>query len=103
MFDHVLPNIRLAAHVLSSQDSPLQVRLVEAGNALWATMSYPEEWPIDLRQKANCLVDRLLEGGSVQTTVAQMDVKTVNDVSRKILNLAAEAETARSERLYPVE
>jgi hypothetical protein len=72
MLDHVTPRIRNVARILSSQDAPLQVRLVEAGNELWAAMSYPGEWPADLRGKATRIVNRLLEGGSVQTTVAQM-------------------------------
>lgn len=96
MLDHLAAHLRTAGEVLTSQDLPLQVSLVEAGNEFWATMDHPEEWPAELRPKVHHLLDQLLASGTVQTTVAQMDFEAVREAAQGILTLAAEVEARRS-------
>lgn len=102
MFDHLLPHLHQAAEVLTSQDTPFRVALIEAGHEFWTAMSFTEEWPPDLRKKANDILERLLEGGTVLTTAAQMDRKAAEEITQEILDLAAELEAVKNERLHPV-
>jgi hypothetical protein len=101
MFDRLLFHLRSAGEILTSQDLPLQVALVEAGEEFWVCTAYSEEWPAELLGKANSVLNQLLAAGTIKTTVAQMDWNTVREVARQILDLLAAVEAARSERLHP--
>jgi hypothetical protein len=101
MFEHLLPHIRKAAHILTSQEAPLRPRLVEAGNEFWVAMSAPNQWPAEMQEKADDVLRRLLAGGTIQATVGQMDLNAAREVAMDILDLAADLEAVHSDSLHP--
>jgi hypothetical protein len=69
--------------------------LIEAGYALAEALCDPEEWPTDLRESANRMIDGLRARGSIPSTVEAMDSHTVSQLAMDIKILAADVETAR--------
>lgn len=69
--------------------------LIEAGYALLEALFDPEDWPADLQDRADSMIDRLLTEGSILNTVETMDSLTVIQTVVDIKILATDIEVAR--------
>ena len=98
-FDHISRAARLLAH----RDPVPRETLIEACSEFWAAMIVPEQWPFDLLEEANVIIEKILADGPIHISVMNMDPSTAEWVGEKIVALATAAETFRSKGLWPVD
>ena len=92
-------HIERTAQVDGETDDKTREILIEAGYALLEELFDPEEWPADLQNRANSLMDRLLTEGSIPNTIQAMDSRTVIQLAVDIKHLAADIEVVRTKGL----
>ena len=90
-----IKRIERTAQADSETHEKIRDALVEAGYALLETLFDPEEWPTDVRDRANRMIDRLLMEGSIPNTVQTMDSRSVIRHIVDIKLLAVDIEAAR--------
>jgi hypothetical protein len=81
-----------ATEILARPDGMPKERLVQAGIVFWQAMLDPADWPPDLLEEADGIVQNLLANGMIPTTVQGMDAATVEQVIRAIQSLSADIE-----------
>jgi hypothetical protein len=95
-------HISKAARLLANRDPVPRETLIEACSEFWAALISPEQWPFDLLEEANDIIERILADGPIHISVKNMDPSTAELVGEKIVALATAAETFRSKGLWPV-
>lgn len=93
-----LDDVRSAAEALATRDERLKARLSEAGRDVWSAMYHADDWPPHLRERAERVQKAILAHGTVQESVAQMNVEEAKEVAGQILDLLIELERACSSR-----
>jgi hypothetical protein len=89
-FDH----LRNAARLLAGQRS-LRQALPDACSEFWAAMFDPDQWPAELLERANEIVEQILQEGPLRRTLAKLDDATLQQIADDIKQLAAEMESLR--------
>ena len=91
-FDH----LRTAAQLLAG-DCDLRQAISAACAEFWAAMFDPDEWPGELLDKANLIVEQVLQHGTIRQTLPRLDDDAVRKIAEDIKELATDAETIRDE------
>jgi hypothetical protein len=90
--------IAQAANFLTSGPGTPKEKLILGGKLIWAARVIPGDWTPDLLERANSIYRSLLNAGSVQRTVEQMDENTANkclkQLTKDTVELAAAIEQA---------
>lgn len=85
-----ISHINDAAMILVRRKGTVKQRLAAACDPLWMAMENPEEWPTDLLDHVNWIVDKILESSAIGNPVKNMDERTARKVAIAITRLAAE-------------
>lgn len=93
-----ITHINEVVAILSRREGTTKQRLAKACDRLWAAMEDPDEWPTDLMERVNLIVDKILESSSIGCPVRNMDEATARRVTTAIIKVAAEL---RSRGLVP--
>lgn len=96
--DQSLDRIRKAAEILATRDAVLKERLTSAGQEFWSGTYYYDDWPKGLQEQADTIIRTILEKGTVETTVRQMDRTTAQETARKILQFMVDFELVGRDR-----
>ena len=91
-FDH----LRKAARILAGGGDLRQAVSVACGE-FWAAMFDPDEWPTELLDKANLIVEQILRHGPIRETLPRLDDAAIRKIADDITQLAAEVEKTRDE------
>ncbi len=91
-FDH----LRKAARLLAGDDD-LRQAVHAACDEFWMSMCDPDEWPTELLEKANLIVEQILQGGAIRQTLPRLDDDAIRKIAEDIKELAAEVEKTRDE------
>jgi hypothetical protein len=75
--DHISQSLSI---LVGDSETPRQ-RLLRAGSEFWQAMRFQEQWPPDLWDEASQSFSPLLENGTVQRTVGEMDDALVNEIT----------------------
>jgi uncharacterized protein with ATP-grasp and redox domains len=92
-------HLRKAANLLTD-DCDLRKVILAACDEFWAAMFDPDKWPAELLEKANLIVEQILQHGPIRKTLANLDDDAIRRIAEDIKQLAAEVETNR-EALLP--
>ena len=90
-FDH----LRKAAQLLAG-DCDLRQAVPIACGEFWAAMFDPDEWPTELLDKANLIVEQILRHGPIRETLPRLDAAAIRKIAEDIKQLAAEVEKTRN-------
>ncbi len=85
-----ISHINDAAVILARHEGTARQRLAAACDELWMSMENPDEWPTDLLDHANWIIDKILESSAIGNPVKNMDERTARKVAKVITKLAAE-------------
>lgn len=85
-----ISHINDAAIILVRHKGTVKQRLAAACDPLWLAMENPEEWPTDLLDHVNWIVDKILQSSAIGNPVKNMDERTARKVAVAITKLAAE-------------
>ena len=100
-----LNHVAQAAKFLTSGLGTPKEKLVIGGKMLRVAMMIAEDWTPDLLTEANRTLAALLKGGTLETTVAQMDEKTASkclgQLTKDMTELATGIEQARTQKRLP--
>ena len=81
---------RNAAMILANRNDRSKGKLIEAANQFWAAMFNCQQWPSDLRRKADCIVAKIMADGPIEPAIENMDEATANEVAENIVSLASD-------------
>jgi len=97
-----LNHVAEAAKFLTSGLGTPKEKLVIGGKMLRVAMMIAGDWTPDLLTEANRTLAALLKGGTLETTVAQMDENTASkclgQLTKDVTELATGIEQARSQK-----
>jgi hypothetical protein len=93
---HQFDHLRSAAKLLSG-DCNLRQVIPAACDEFWAAMYDTSEWPAELLEKANRIVEQILQDGPIRKTLANLDDDAIQRIADDIKRLAVEMETNRDE------
>jgi hypothetical protein len=101
----LLYHVAEAAETLAGHHGATKEKLIKAGGELWSAMRYRDEWPPELRDRADRICETLLADGTITTTVNNMDTekaaRTATELTPTIARLAADIATARTRNRLP--
>jgi hypothetical protein len=100
-----LDHVAQAAKFLTSGSGTPKERLVMCGKVLRMALMIAEDWTPDLRTEATRVLATLLDGRTLEATVAQMDEKAASkclgQLAKDVTELANGIERARSQKRLP--
>lgn len=93
----LLDHLRKAATLLT-QDDELRHVILSACDEFWAAMYDTSELPAESLEKAERIVEQILQDGPIHTTVPKLDDDAIRKIADDIQQLVAEVESARGEQ-----
>lgn len=94
MFDG-LDQIREAAESLAVMDEKLRARLTDAGQSFWSATFHYDDWPANLRRRADRILEHILAEGPVKETIRRMDIEKARETAREILEFMVDFEKSQ--------
>ena len=83
-----LDHVSNAVQILASRNAMLNQRLYEAANEFEAALNRPDQWPVDLLERARDVQRKLSAKGQIEETVNGMDVSTASQIAGELLDLS---------------
>lgn len=84
----LLIQLQDAAASLEDQEIPVRERLRQAAQTFWKAMYDPGAWPPELAGKANFILEKLLQDGTIDATVQNLDDASARELAQRIVCLA---------------
>ena len=83
-----LDHVSNAVQILASRNAMLNQRLYEAAHEFDVALRRPDQWPVDLLERARGVQRKLGAKGRIEETVNGMDVATASQIAGELLDLS---------------